>query len=138
MTREQFCNNLLEHRKTSGVKMRDICFAMNVMPTAIYRLENGKNNFSMDKAIGYLSAINHRIYLIKEKIEFEIIKYEDIVRWVIQARLKIHTQRELATKIECTNATIANTELGKSIVSVDIFLRLVEALGYSINIQYGK
>lgn len=39
MNRQEFCQIIADIRKQSTIKMKDICFQMGVMPTAIYRLE---------------------------------------------------------------------------------------------------
>lgn len=39
--------------------MKDICFQMGVMPTAIYRLEKGSNNFEMGNMMSYIKALQH-------------------------------------------------------------------------------
>lgn len=134
MTRLEFSNQLSELRQSSGIKMKDICFAMNVMPTEIYRLENGKNSFNMAKAISYLHSINGYIQLRKNKTIYSIMQYEDIVQWLINERKDNYTQRALTQKTGCANGTIGNIESGKSIMSIDFFLRLAEVLEFSITI----
>ena len=39
--------------------MKDICFQMGVMPTAIYRLEKGSSNFEMGNMMSYIKALQH-------------------------------------------------------------------------------
>ena len=38
MNRQEFCQIIADIRKQSTIKMKDVCFQMGVMPTAIYRL----------------------------------------------------------------------------------------------------
>ena len=51
MTRQEFCDMLATIRQQSNKKMTEICAAMGVLPTAIYRLEKNYNNFEIDKAL---------------------------------------------------------------------------------------
>ena len=59
MNRQEFCQIIADIRKQSTIKMKDICFQMGVMPTAIYRLEKGSNNFEMGNMMSYIKALQH-------------------------------------------------------------------------------
>jgi DNA-binding XRE family transcriptional regulator len=134
MTRKEFSDRLVECRKTSGVKVKDICFAMDSMERSVYLLEKATHNFSMAIVILYLKAINVQ-FKLRDKINYKTItikEYKDIVNWLVNFRKPEYTQRSLAEKIECSNITIANIESGKNIVSIDIFLRLVDVIGFKI------
>ena len=56
MNREEFCKIITDIRKRSSIKMKDICFQMGVMPTAVYRLEKGSSNFEMGNMMSYIKS----------------------------------------------------------------------------------
>ena len=89
----------------------------------------------MKKIFDYLQVINAYIQIGK----VSIFNYENLLAWLIEAR-KIHSlsQRALAKEIECAPLTIANIERGETIISIDTFLKVVDALGYVINIEDNK
>ena len=47
-------------------------------------------------------------------------------------------QRALAKEIECAPLTIANIERKETIISIDTFLKIVDVLGCTINIENNK
>ena len=57
MNREEFCKIITDIRKRSSIKMKDICFQMGVMPTAVYRLEKGSSNFEMGNMMSYINCL---------------------------------------------------------------------------------
>ena len=59
MNRQEFCQIIADIRKQSTIKMKDICFQMGVMPTAIYRLDKGSSNFEMGNMMSYIKALQH-------------------------------------------------------------------------------
>ena len=84
MERADFCKIISQLRKESDCKMLDICATLGVMPTSIYRLERGSNNFNLDIAIKYLKTINH-IILLQCKEHNKIVKlktYNDLLNLI--------------------------------------------------------
>lgn len=65
-----------------------------------------------------------------------ISDYEQFVDWLIEIRTNAgYTQRKLAEKTGITQVTIANIESEKSVVTIDYFFKIIEALGYVLNIK---
>lgn len=135
MNRSEFCNIMLELRKSSNVKMADICANMGVLPTAVYRIERGSGNFEISKALLYLASINYSLTMTNGDKCVEITNIESIATWLKAARNGIYTQRSLAEAVGCTYPTIANIERGSNKVTVDNFLKLADTLGYTIKIE---
>ncbi|MDR3117914.1 MAG: helix-turn-helix domain-containing protein [Mediterranea sp.] len=135
MTRQEFIEKLTEVRLTAGIKRKDICLMMNIMERSRYRMESATYNSPMDKVLQYLNVVNFRIYLIDEKggDPFFISKYKDIGEWVKTSRKSNYTQQTLAEQMPCSCTVINNTESGKGTMGLDLFLRLAEVLGFSID-----
>ncbi len=134
MNRFEFCNLLLENRKRTGQKIKEICFYLQVMPNAIYRLEKGANSFNVEFALKYISAI--KCYMILEyKNKKHIVRsYEKLVENIKAAREGLYTQRELADQVKMSYTHLANIETSKMIVGIDLFLLLASALNIKITI----
>lgn len=137
MDRKLLCTIVKDIRQKSGVPMKTICAMMDVMPTSIYRLESGASNFNLKLLMNYLNAINAQIVLSSINSKSVLISdYEQFINWLVQTRTQAsYTQRILAEKTGITYVTIANIESQKNIVTIDSFLKIIEALEYVLNIE---
>ena len=131
MDRKEFCDLLVKTRKESGVKVKDICDILNVEPTTIYRLENGSNSCGLDFVLKYITTIKSAIVL-KNKV---IKHYNDIVKYIQISRKNKYSQRELANLVGISYVHLANIESKKSIIGVDIFLKMISIFGDQIELQ---
>lgn len=135
MTRQEFCNLLAAIRQQSNKKMTEICAAMGVLPTAIYRLEKNYNNFEIDKALAYIKALDAELYLQSESSEVLLKSSADFSSWLKDIRKGLYSQRSLANQIGCAYLTIANIERGATVVRIDTLLKLIEIFGYTIKME---
>lgn len=135
MTRNEFCEQLALVRQNSNIKMTEICSIMGVMPTAIYRLEKGYNNFEVDKVISYINALHMRLALVKDGQLAYIDSSNDFSIWLKQIRSNQYTQRSLAEQAGCTYQTIANIERSVTVIRIETLLKLVDVFGYTIKIE---
>lgn len=135
MNRIEFFNLLAVAKEKSGKSTNTVSFDLRMQWSTLRRFEKGGNNSNMKKIFDYLQVINAYIQIGK----VSIFNYENLLAWLIEAR-KIHSlsQRALAKEIECAPLTIANIERGETIISIDTFLKVVDALGYVINIEDNK
>ena len=135
MNREEFCKILRECRQQSEKTMKEIGFELNMLPGDIYRLEKGGNNFAFDKAIDFLKTVECVIKLQNGKSLFIVSDYELLIKWIVAVRAKKYSQRSLAEAATCSYVAIANIERRKNIMRIDIFLKIVDALGYTVTIE---
>ena len=136
MNREEFCKILRVCRQQSGYKIKEMCFKLNTMPTDIYRLEGGTNNFLLNRIMDYLSTVGYVICLQDVKSnKLMLVNYDMVVEWLIHARTGKYSQRALAEQIGRSYVTIANVERNKTNMSIDIFLKIVDVLGYTVTIE---
>lgn len=122
-------------RQQSNKKMTEICAAMGVLPTAIYRLEKNYNNFEIDKALAYIKALGAKFYLQNEGSEVLLNSSTDFSSWLKDIRKGLFSQRSLADQVGCAYLTIANIERGATVVRIDTLLKLIEVFGYTIKIE---
>lgn len=134
MTRQEFSSILLEHRKASGTAVKDLCFQLNCMPTGIYRIENGSHNYNMQKCLDYAKAIGVSLVLENTSLYEQIQDYDHMITVLCDARRTMMSQAQLANSSGISRNMIGKTETRKSIVTIDMLLRLISVLGLSIKI----
>jgi DNA-binding XRE family transcriptional regulator len=120
-------------KEKSGIKFSQLSFQLHAMPTSLHRLEKGSHSFSVKKAIEYLNATGHVIEL-DGKYPVSLKSYDLFPLWLTKAREQIK-QSELARLTGITLATITNAESGKNVINIDYFLKIVEVLRYTVNIN---
>lgn len=138
MNRDEFCKLMAAVRSKSKITTTELSFQIKMLLPTLRRFEKGEHNFKLDRVIQYLSILGYQIILYSKNetdCVFKIIQYSDIPKFIKCARKDKYTQRELASNIGCTYATIANIERQSNIVSIDMFLKLVETLNYNVKIE---
>ena len=135
MDRKEFCVLMAKAKQESGRGTSDISFDMKMLLPTLRRFEKGEHNFNLKKIMEYLQVINAHIQIDKNIIA----DYENLLAWLVDIR-KTHSlsQRALAKEIECAPLTIANIERKETIISIDTFLKIVDVLGCTINIENNK
>ena len=136
MNREEFCKIITDIRKRSSIKMKDICFQMGVMPTAVYRLEKGSSNFEMGNMMSYIKALHHTLVIRNEQHSYHTNDAQELgcILALIRKEKKI-SQRALAEKTGYVYSTIVKIESKKTVISIDTLLKIVDVLGYDIKIE---
>ncbi len=135
MTRVEFCRQMAEIRKASPTKLRDLCVCLDMLPSNIYRLENGKNNLGMLQVVQYLIFFDYCI-AIQVKLDTYIIDNEQKVSDAMM-RLRIQTnlsQREFAERIGITYAMVGYVEKHQRSLTLDSLLKICEAFNFTIQI----
>ncbi|MCE9211803.1 helix-turn-helix domain-containing protein [Bacteroides ovatus] len=136
MNRQEFCQIIVDIRKQSTIKMKDICFQMGVMPTAIYRLEKGSGNFEMGNMMSYIKALQHILVIENGQQSYRTHDAQELGSILALIRKeKAMSQRALAEKTGCSHLTIANIERKTTTISIDTLLKTVAVLGYTIKIE---
>ena len=133
MNRQEFCQIIADIRKQSTIKMKDICFQMGVMPTAIYRLEKGSSNFEMGNMMSYIKALQHILVIENGQHSYHTNDAQELGSILALIRKeKAISQRALAEKTGFVYSTIVKIESKKSIISIDTMLKIVDVLGYTV------
>ena len=136
MNRQEFCQIIADIRKQSTIKMKDVCFQMGVMPTAIYRLEKGSSNFEMGNMMSYIKALQHILVIENGQHSYRINDAQELGSILALSRKeKASSQRALAEKTGFVYSTIVKIESKKSIISIDTMLKIVDVLGYTVKIE---
>ena len=135
MDRLEFCNLMEKAKLSSGVTSTEISFAMKMLYPAFRRFEKGKHNFSMTKPLEYINALHAELVIYNDVISTSITEYSQLIEWLRSARKKNYTQKQLADNISISLDMLIRIESQRSNISVDIFLKIIDVLGYKINIQ---
>lgn len=135
MDRIEFCNLLVRAKEQSGKSTNTVSFDLRMQWSTLRRFEKGANNSNMKKVFEYMAVIDSCLHIVSDNSDKTILNYDDLINWIIKERKGKYTQRQLAEQIGCAYLTIANIERGATAVSVDTFLKIIDALGYTIKIE---
>lgn len=133
MTREEFSKLMLQCRQGSGMKMMDICVALNTMPHFVYRVESGKFNTNMPFILHLLKVLKYNL-----TIDGRIFKTEKaLAKWMKDGRGE-RSQPEIANIVGLNYLTIGRIENGKATMMLDTFLRIADLYNSKISFKQRK
>lgn len=135
MDRIKFSSLLAQQREENNIGKNAMCRLTGFSFLQLQLIENACNNYNMKLVFRYLSAIWAGIILQKRNKELILVEYSQLIEWLISARKKNYTQQQLADDIDISRGMLMRIESQKSNLSVDIFLKIVDVLGYKIDIQ---
>ena len=144
MDRYEFCHILTSARKASKTKMKQLCVALDIMPSGINIIEKGGVNFNLERVLTYLDTIKHFIILEPKNKEFLIKGYDDLfiisnyndaVKFIKTTREGKYSQRAIAEMIGNSCNNIVDIETKKHIMGIDTFLKIVDVLGYELRVE---
>lgn len=135
MERIEFSSMLVRARETNGCGKNELCRRTGFTFHQLQRIENATNSYNMTIPIKYLSELQSFLVLKTNKKEYAIKSYDDFVKWMTSVRGDKYSQRSLAVAINCSRSAIVNAESGKSILGVDIFLKIIGLIGSQIKIE---
>ena len=136
MDRQEFTKILSEYRKQGGVSAKELCFKLQCMPSELYKFENAKHNYNLQKCFDYLNTIGVCMAIKTVDNQSVIIKdYPTLLHFVINERLVLgYTQRSLCSVIKRSHTAIAHVETQKSIMTIDTLLKIAEVLNFTISV----
>lgn len=135
MDRLEFCRQLFLLRKVNGLKMRYISINTGICESQIKRMEKGSSNFSLERSILYLSALNYKIVLSKNGIKIDILSEDEAFSLFYYIRENNNlTYTSFGIFLGLTATHIKNIENKNNSFKIDIFLKMAEKFGYDIYI----
>lgn len=135
MERNEFCQMLVKSREQAGISKNEMCRRTGLTFARLQLIEAKPNNFIISKPIQYLNAIGCVLCLVKGSACTLVQTEQDVAMWLKESRKNLFSQRTLAQAIGCSYLTIANIERGKTTITIDTLLKIVNALGYTISIK---
>ena len=135
MNRLEFCNMMAIAKNNSDKTTSEITFAMKMLLPTLRRFEKGDHNFNVKKVMEYLDVINHQLVL-RSETKIDVCRtYDDVILWIKNTREGKYSQRKLAEVTQSSHNSITYIERQISTISIDMFLKIVQALGYQIKIE---
>jgi transcriptional regulator with XRE-family HTH domain len=119
----------------SGIPASEISFSMKMLMPTLRRFEKGEHNFSLVKVMEYLQVLHAQLVIYNEKSTVVVTEYNQLIEWLVSARKNGYTQRKLAEAVGISYVMLARIESNKSSLSIDVYLKIIEALGYEIKIK---
>lgn len=135
MNRLDFCKLMEQAKIASGIPASEISFSMKMLMPTLRRFEKGEHNFSLVKVMEYLQVLHAQLVIYNEKSTVVVTEYSQLIEWLVSARKNGYTQRKLAEAIGISYVMLARIESNKSSLSIDVYLKIIEVLGYSVNIK---
>lgn len=127
MTREEFSTKLKELRKESGVLLKRIYAKMDVAPIIVTRIENATGNYTLKRALSFLDAINAELYLYDQNYNCgQLIESDVQALAFLEKYMKGTTSVSIADNIGLTKSAVGNIRNGKTVLTIDPFLRISE------------
>lgn len=135
MNRLDFCKLMAQAKIASGIPASEISFSMKMLMPTLRRFEKGEHNFSLVKVMEYLQVLHAQLVIYNEKSTVVVTEYSQLIEWLVSARKNGYTQRQLAEAVGISYVMLARIESNKSSLSIDVYLKIIEVLGYSVNIK---
>lgn len=135
MNRLDFCKLMEQAKIASGIPASEISFSMKMLMPTLRRFEKGEHNFSLVKVMEYLQVLHAQLVIYNEKSTVVVTEYSQLIEWLVSARKNGYTQRKLAEAVGISYVMLARIESNKSSLSIDVYLKIIEVLGYSVNIK---
>lgn len=136
MTRQEFSAHLAAIRKSTDIKMKDICYTLNVLQNAVYRLEGGKFNYDTNRMLAYCQCVGIELEIHYADTNVVIDNYDTLLNTIIDVRKSAgQTQRSIASAIGISYQTIAYVETQKNALTVDVMLKICDTCGAVITIK---
>ena len=101
----------------------------------LQRIEGALNNFNLQLVFKYMDTVGVVLYFEKDGSQYAISNYEGYLQWLKSTRANLYSQRKLAKGAECASSVVTNIESGKTTISIDLFLKFADVLGYSVKIE---
>lgn len=136
MTRQEFSTQLAAIRKATDIKMKGICYTLNVLQDAIYRLEGGKFNYDTNRMLAYCQCIGIELEIHYADTDVIIDSYDTLLSTIIDIRKNAgYTQENIASTIGVSRQAIAYVEIRKNTLTIDIMLKICDTCGAVITIK---
>lgn len=135
MNRATFSSLLVNQRENRNIGKNELCRMTGFTFLQLQRLESASNNFNMSLVFRYLVSVEAVLILCNNNNSCTLKEYDEYATWLVNARNGLYSLRKLAETANCSYSAITNVERGKTVISIDLFLKLADTLGYTIKIE---
>lgn len=136
MKRQEFSAQLAAIRKATDIKIKDLCYKLNVLQDAIYRLEAGRFNYDTYRMLTYCQCVGIELKIHYADTYVVIDNYDTLLSTIIDVRKSAgHTQRSISSAIGVSRTSIAYAEIRKNTLTIDVMLKICDTCGAVIMIK---
>lgn len=125
MTRQEFSAQLAAIRKTTDIKIKDLCYTLGTLPNAVYNLEGGKFNYDTNRMLTYCQYVGIELEIHYADTDVVIDNYDTLLSTIIDVRKSAgYSQRSLSSAINISRPNIAYMETRKNALTIDVMLKI--------------
>lgn len=136
MTRQEFSAQLAAIRKATDIKIKDLCYTLNVLQNAVYNLEGGKFNYSTNRMLAYCQCVGIELEIHYADTDVVIDSYDTLLSTIIDIRKNAgYTQENIASIIGVSRQAITYVETRKNTLTIDVMLKICDTCGAVITIK---
>lgn len=136
MTRQEFSAQLAAIRKSTDIKIKDLCYALDALNNAVYNLEGGKFNYDTNRMLAYCQCVGIELKIHYADTDVVIDNYDTLLSTIIDIRKNAgYTQENIASTIGVSRQAITYTETRKNTLTIDVMLKICDTCGAVITIK---
>ena len=135
MTRKEFSDKLAQLRVERGVSKYAVCKHMERKYNQLWRIEGAEHNYTIAIALKFLEAIKYHLVLVKSSNRYIFNTSENFVEFFKNEREDVCSKLQLSKIINKSPNTIHSIEIYRRKLTIDIFLAISEALGFTIEFE---
>jgi DNA-binding XRE family transcriptional regulator len=137
MNREEFSKMLVEARESVGLSKNQLSRKPGYSSISqITTIEQGSHNYSLSLVVKYLNVLDYNLVIVSKTGQAEMFDVENAGEWIKQRRDEWYmSQGKLAKKIGFSSPTITAIEVGRTTITIDILLKILDVFGYTIKIE---
>ncbi len=126
---------IVKTREDGEIGKIEMCRKVSIMLNDLNNIEIRYRNSKIDRIIEYLFVLQKAICLNKGKAKNIILDSGQFADWMIARRGDKISRYAITKHLSCANNVVANIEDKTRIPTIDMFLKIVEALGYTVTIE---
>ena len=135
MTRKEFSDKLAQLRVERGVSKYAVCKHMERKYDQLWNMEDAAHNYTIAITLKFLEAIKYHLVLVKSSNKHTFNTSEDFVEFFKNEREGVYSKLQLSKIINKSPDTIHSIEIYRRKLTIDMFLAISEALGFTIEFE---
>ena len=135
MTRKEFSDKLAQLRVERGISKYAVCKHMERKYDQLWTMEGAEHNYTMAITLKFLEAIKYHLVLVKSSNRYTSNTSKGFVELFKNEREGVYSGLQLSKKINRSPSMINSIEMYRSKLTIDAFLDISEALGFTIEFE---
>ena len=135
MTRKEFSDKLAQLRVERNISKYAVCKYIECKYNQLWTIEGAEHNYAMTMTLKFLEAIKYHLVLVKSSNRYTFNTSEGFVELFKNERESTCSRLELSEKINKSADTVRSVETYRRKLTIDMFLVVSEALGFTIEFE---